>query len=70
MRVHDLARHGLASANVACDASILRIRGDVWKMLRTIPVAGDAEACTLDSAQTEAVVVVVTRCTQTTAQLG
>jgi len=70
MRVHDLAHHGLASANVACHASILRIRGDVWKMLRTIPVAGDAEGCALDSAQTEAVVVVVTRCTQTTAQLG
>ena len=69
MRVDDLACYGLAHPNVACDASILRVGGSVGKMLLALYVAADAEACALDQAEIEAVLVVVTCRAQTAAQV-
>src|SRR5206468_659256 len=67
VRVHDLACHGHADPNVACDASILRVGGPDGKMLLAFAVAAAAEACALDEAETEPVLVVVARRAQTAA---
>jgi hypothetical protein len=67
VRVDDLACHGHANPNVACDASILRVGGPFGKMLLAFTVAAAAEACALDQAETEAMLVVVTRRAQTAA---
>jgi hypothetical protein len=61
MRVDDLACHGRADANVACEASILLVNREVGEMLFETPMAAQAEAGLLDRAETEAVAVVVAR---------
>jgi hypothetical protein len=68
MRVDDLACHGLADPNVTGEAAILPAGIRVGEMLFETPVAADAEVCLLDWAETEAVVIVVARCAQATAQ--
>ena len=69
MRVNDLAHYGLANPNVAGDAPVLRVGDRAGKVLLAMFVAADAEARPLDGGETEAVFVVVTRRTQTTAQI-
>ena len=69
MRVHDLAGHGHPNSTMAGDASILPVGSQIGKMPLTIGVAADAEVCPLDGAETEAVVIVVTRCAQATAHV-
>ena len=61
MGVDYLTGHGLPDPNVACEAAILRVGSRVGEMLLATPVAADAEVGLLDSAETEAVVVVVAR---------
>ena len=63
-----MAEHSRASTNVACDAAILRVGAPIGKVLLAISVAADAEVGLLDGAEPEAVVVVVTRGTQTAAE--
>lgn len=61
MGVDYLTGHGLPDPNVAREAAILRVGSRVGEMLLATPVAADAEVGLLDSAETEAVVVVVAR---------
>jgi hypothetical protein len=68
MRVDDLARDGLANPNMAGDAAILRFGRRAGEMLLAICVTAEAEVCPLNGAEIEAVLVVVTRRAQTTAQ--
>src|SRR5262245_20867932 len=70
MRVHDLARHGLANVQMAGETAILRLGRSVGEVLLAIHVAAHAEVRALDGAETEAVLVVVTRRAQTPTQLS
>jgi len=70
MRVDDLPAHGLAHANMAPYAAIRRAgRGD-GKVSVTPRMAARAEVGSLHGAEAEAMVVVVARRTETTAELA
>ena len=64
-----MAEHSRASTNMTCDASILQVGAPIGKVLLAISVAADAEVGLLDGAEPQAMLVVVTRKAQTTAEL-
>src|SRR5262245_1665804 len=69
MRVDDLAAHGLAHAHVALHAAIRRTGSGNGEMGFAPRVAPGTEVRLLHGAEADAMLVVVTRCAQTTAQL-
>src|SRR5262245_53008462 len=68
MRVDDLTCHGRANPDVACGAPVLRVGPYVGEVLLAVSVAADAEVFPLHGGEAEAVVVVVARRAQATAQ--